>query len=342
MDVLGSPQPRPAYERRGFTLIELLVVVAIIAILIGLLLPAVQKVREAASRAKCSNNLKQIALAAHNYHDVNKKFPDARPSSSPQYGHMVLLLPYIEQGALAAGFSNTAAGGFADPVNQTVANTRLPLLLCPSNPVNKVVRMRKSSSTGTKYGDFITATGTTTNPADPTIMTGWGLDYWVNHAISAATYALVNTGGYPAPSPMLKAPSRMALVSDGLSNTTLFLEHAGYDRHYVKNVGNPMPDSDVSLDQPGAWGTWLGWCAFQIQGYQEYGAGNPYNGALSNQPAGTECAVNCNNSQGVYGFHPAGANVAMGDGSVRFLPTSTTVANLMFMATRDGGEVIAE
>src|SRR5262245_19339699 len=129
-------------QRSAFTLIELLVVIAIIAILIGLLLPAVQKVREAASRIKCQNSLQQLAIAAHNYHDTNRYFPSARPSSSPQYGHMVLLLPYIEQGNLADKFVKTATGGFADPANQTVANTRIPIILCPSNPVNAPLKMR--------------------------------------------------------------------------------------------------------------------------------------------------------------------------------------------------------
>jgi prepilin-type processing-associated H-X9-DG protein len=290
---------------------------------------------------KCQNNLKQLGLAAHNYHDTNKYFPAARPSSSPQYGHMVLLLPYIEQGNLANGFSATATGGFADPVNQGVANTRLTILLCPSNPVNQVVKMRKPSRTGTSYGAYITATGTTTDPSDPTIMTGWGLDYWVNHAISAPTYSLVTTSG-ATPNPILKGTNpTMAMVTDGLSNTTLFLEHAGYDKHYVQGVGTPMPDTDLTLDQPGAWGTWLGWCAFQVQGYRTETQAT-YQTNVANQPSGTDCAINCNNSQGVYGFHTNGANVAMGDGSVRFLTTNTTVATLMFLATRDGGEVISE
>ncbi|AMV40878.1 DUF1559 domain-containing protein [Planctomyces sp. SH-PL62] len=317
-------------RRRGFTLIELLVVVAIIAVLIAMLLPAVQSAREAARRMQCVNNLKQIALAAHNYHDVNNCFPSARPSSSPQHGHMVSLLAFLEQGVLTNAFNVALSGGFADPGNQTVANTNLSVLLCPSNPNQQTIRLRKSSSTGKAYGAYIT-------DAEGTFMTGWVCDYWVNHAISASTIALLSPGA-TAPDPILKGTApRMAMVTDGLSNTTLFLEHAGYDKHYVKGVGWPMPDTDLTLDQPGAWGAWLGWCAFMVQGYSN--SPPPTN---SGTPAGTACAINCNNSQGVFGFHPTGANVAMADGGVRMLSTSMTVANLMAMVSRNGGEIVQE
>lgn len=328
-------------KKTGFTLIELLVVIAIIAVLIALLLPAVQQAREAARRTQCRNNLKQIALAMHNYHDVHNCFPAARLSSTPKYGQMVALLPYLEGGNLSRLFDVTAPGGFADPVNQKVANTPVSMIRCPSNPVPGLIKMRNSSSTGTSYGSFITSTGSTTDPNDPSIMTGWANDYWVNHGINSSSYTLAYSTGI-SPSPILKGTSpRMRDVTDGLSNTILVSEHAGYDVHYVRGVGMPMPATDLTLDQPGAWGTWLGWCAYMIQTYPVYTV-DTYPTNLSNIPSGTGCTVNCNNSQGIFGFHAGGATVAMGDGSVQFLPESLSNVILMGMVTRDGGEVISE
>jgi prepilin-type N-terminal cleavage/methylation domain-containing protein len=128
-----------SHQRRGFTLIELLVVIAIIAILIGLLLPAVQKVREAAARSQCTNNLKQLGIAMHAYHDTNGKFPfEDGPGSVPANGLCdpsiyVQILPYIEQGNIYQQM-NTQAGGLQNFIgNQTIANTvTIKIFLCPS------------------------------------------------------------------------------------------------------------------------------------------------------------------------------------------------------------------
>jgi type II secretory pathway pseudopilin PulG len=307
-------------------LVELLVVIAIIAVLIGLLLPAVQKVREAANRTACANNLKQVGLAAHTYHDAHNSFPPGAVGpltpAFPQYSQLkhhglgTYLLPYLEQPALAGRYRWDVS--WFDPPNQPVVNTQLKIWQCPSAEANRV--QDRSLPT------------VTPPPAEPFNGTAACGDYAGMSVVDAGLVragliappggARDDRGHYEGVFPPNR-PRCLNDIPDGTSNTILVAECAG--RPQLWRGRGQVPNLWLS---GGPWASRnLLWCR----------------GAT---PDGTaffgSCAVNCTNDREVYGFHPGGANVVFAEGSVRFLGADISIRVFANLVTRDGGEVVSD
>jgi prepilin-type N-terminal cleavage/methylation domain-containing protein/prepilin-type processing-associated H-X9-DG protein len=305
--------PERSPRRRGFTLIELLVVIAIIAVLIGLLLPAVQKVREAAARMSCQNNLKQMALALTNYETRIGRYP-ASATFGPFNGWPVLILPDLEQETVRNVYAFGA--NWYDPVNDGPRNAKVKTFLCPS-------------ANGARAGRSAA-------PGGPAVHASAAWDY---SNVAVVAQPLLASLGYPDPPAvwrgvMSSQGSTVAQITDGLSNTLLLVEDANRPEYWVK--GRRVTDRDPPFGGDGTGtdtlvgGTWADHDkGFGIEGTSA--DGSTFVG---------ECAINCNNSFEVYAFHSGGANVAMADGSVRFLREGMAIRTLAALGTRAGGEVI--
>ena len=302
--------------RRAFTLIELLVVIAIIAVLVGLLLPAVQKVREAASRTTCQNNLKQIGLALHNYESAAGTWP-AQSTNAPRGSWITQILPHIEQGNVARLYN--PALNWDDPANAAAVTTRIKLLLCPSADKDR---------DGFEYTRFTTATPRFFLYGAPTDYTNVG-------GVGSALAASLSPPPADATGVLGSVPVRVLQVTDGLSNTILVTECANRPqlwqrRRRVDALPPPAHWSSTSDKPYVTGGVW----ASHLKGFLIDGAG------ADGSTNGGTCAMNCSNDNEVYSFHPGGANALLADGSVRFLRDATPVPALAALVTRAGGEVV--
>jgi prepilin-type N-terminal cleavage/methylation domain-containing protein/prepilin-type processing-associated H-X9-DG protein len=317
------PQFVATARRSGFTLIELLVVIGIIAMLIGLLLPAAQKVREAASRMKCANNLKQLGLALHHHHDTHSDFPPAFVNSGPYgasgfslaHGWAPFVLPFVEQEALHKLYRWDIP--LYETGNQPVMTKHPPVFQCPSTPEqSRYITLGPFQAFGTKgaCGDYTIALG-----VDAALAQRGSVDQAGDYR-GALTHVPTPALG-PTPS---YAPTRLADITDGAANTILLSEVAGRPRRWLARQGGP----DQALDG-GAWNHFKG--GIILQGKAADGTTN----------LGT-CPMNCTNAGEVYSFHPGGANAVLADGSVRFLREGMSIRVLARLITRAGGEVVSD
>jgi len=308
-------------RRRGHTLIELLVVIAIIAIIVGLLLPAVQHAREAARRMHCANNLKQLGLAMDLYHDTHGAFPPAFVNKgqylttpySISHGWAPFILPHIERQELA----NLYRWDF--PLyhleNQPVMTKHLKEFQCPSTPEqNRYMMFGPFALCGTKgaCGDYAATLGVDAGLAQR----GW-LD-----PVGDYRGALTHTPTTALTASLNATSTRFADIMDGTSNTILLAEDAGRPRRWL--AGQSGPDQVI---EGGAWNHFKG--GIVLQGKTADGTAD----------LGT-CSMNCTNNGEVYSFHDSGAYAVFADGSVHFLGEGINIRVLARLITRAGNEVI--
>jgi prepilin-type N-terminal cleavage/methylation domain-containing protein/prepilin-type processing-associated H-X9-DG protein len=352
-----------ARRRFAFTLIELLVVIAIIGVLIGLLLPAVQKVREAANRMSCTNNLKQMGIALHAYHDTNNNFPGGSVTNglATYVAHgpnwCIMLLPYLEQGNLYQQYNMQKAN--EDPANYAVVNTYLKVYACPSSPYNNQMLIKESPGPGYAY---INAS-TTLNTATQTWMTGSyransgltdGSNWWdvqcarvlapgwrgPLHCVYDFTFPTypgapywlgpAGSGGGAVSGPMTY--ESIPGITDGTSNTLMVGEYVSRD-HPTRGV---FWASAYATDTMGDIVSFPPQSRLFVPDYDACVASTiNYDPNIPNADGSNPC------KRAFASVHTGGINWLLVDGSVHFISTSIDLTVITQMATIANGEVFA-
>jgi prepilin-type N-terminal cleavage/methylation domain-containing protein len=350
----------------GFTLVELLVVIAIIGILVALLLPAVQAAREAARRMSCGNNLKQVGLAVHNFHDVNLRLPpgsarDQAPLFGTYTGNAdwgssmwVYILPYVEQGTLYDQFRLNRGSGWGSNADWNVDRSNgfiLKAYNCPSSPLPKFCRDPHGSNSRqlmaiSYVGIAGSVNGNQMSPAG--IPTGTGPGRYNETRCASGNGGIACSGGTMIPN----GEMNLASVTDGTSNTMV----VGEASDFLFSNTNAKTDYRNS----GQHGWIIGWNrrteSSVIPGglngdnrtfglttvrYSINRKRNTATTGWANNPSGTGIGLNASSNIPLNSAHPGGCMILMGDGAVRFISQTTLNAVQEALAIRDDGTSIA-